>query len=236
MESEDNPRQALADRGFAGVTVEEITEREAPLPIPASLPVFMYQGVPVADSRDVAPFAGKEHKNLLRDIRRYVKVIERLAEGQNGQDTELKNELSGKSTGSNLSSLDFFIPATYTDPTGRELPCFYCTEKGCAMIANKTPSDRGIIFTALFVDAFFEMRTRLASGTAWDSPEPDEVPALDSKRGVGAYAAGRNVTEAQMLEARRRAALDDERHRARLRELADQLAADMSSFSWWKGE
>lgn len=116
--------------------------KQAELPALAQLPVFEYKGQLVADSRDVAPFVEKEHRNLLRDIRQYIAVM-------------------NESLSSKLSSMDYFIPATYKDSIGRQLPCFYCTEKGCSMVANKAPGDKGIIFTALFTNAFFEMRRLL---------------------------------------------------------------------------
>ena len=116
---------------------------ELPTPIPAQLPVFPHKGQLVADSRDVAPFVEKDHAHLLRDIRRYVKAME-------------------KALNPKLVSADYFIPATYIDPTGRELPNFYCTEMGCEMVANKITGDKGIIFTAQYVRAFHIMRDELA--------------------------------------------------------------------------
>lgn len=114
-----------------------------PAPIPAQLPVFEYKSQLVADSRDVAPFIEKEHKHLLRDIRRYVKVMR-------------------NSTGPKLDPLDYFIEATYIDEKGEARPNFYCTEMGCEMVANKMTGDKGIIFTAQYVQAFHAMRDELA--------------------------------------------------------------------------
>ena len=114
-----------------------------PAPIPAQLPVFQHKGQLVADSRDVAPFVEKDHAHLLRDVRRYVKAID-------------------KSLNPKLVSVDYFIPATYIDPTGRELPSFYLTEMGCEMVANKMTGDKGILFTAQYVQAFHAMRDELA--------------------------------------------------------------------------
>ena len=114
-----------------------------PATIPAPLPVFQHKGELVADSRDVAPFVEKDHAHLLRDIRRYVKAID-------------------KSLNPKLVSVDYFIPATYIDPTGRELPSFYLTEMGCEMVANKMTGDKGILFTAQYVQAFHAMRDELA--------------------------------------------------------------------------
>lgn len=57
---------------------------------------------------------------------------------------------------------DYFSEATYIDSTGRELPCYYCTEMGCDMVANKQEGERGTIFTAQYVKAFYAMRDELA--------------------------------------------------------------------------
>ena len=116
---------------------------ELPAPIPAPLPVFEHKGKLVADSRDVATFVEKDHAHLLREVRRYGKAID-------------------KSLNPKLVSGDYFIPATYIDPTGRELPSFYLTEMGCEMVANKMTGDKGILFTAQYVQAFHTMRDELA--------------------------------------------------------------------------
>jgi len=109
----------------------------------AALPVFEYKGKLVADSREVAPFAEKDHKHLLRDIRRYVGAME-------------------KSTGPTLDPLDYFIEQTYIDEKGEARPNFYCTEMGCEMVAHKMAGTKGIVFTALYVKAFHAMRKELA--------------------------------------------------------------------------
>lgn len=114
-----------------------------PAPIPALLPVFEHKGQLVADSREVAPFVEKDHAHLLRDIRRYVKAMEKAEKPK-------------------LDSRSYFIPATYISEQGKEQPCFYCTEMGCEMVANKMTGDKGILFTAQYVQAFHIMRDELA--------------------------------------------------------------------------
>ena len=69
------------------------------------LQVINHNNVDVIDSREVAEMIGKEHRNLIRDIRGYVEIIE--------NSTELKIEPS-----------DFFIESNYKDSTGRTLPCY----------------------------------------------------------------------------------------------------------------
>ena len=107
-----------------GITMSRQSQ-PGPLALPSyELPIIEYGGELVADSRDVAPFVEKEHKNLLRDIRRYVKVM-------------------SNSASSKLSPLNYFIEAAYLDEQGKLRPHYYCTEKGCAMIANKMTGGSG---------------------------------------------------------------------------------------------
>lgn len=126
-------------------------------PTPAQFPVFEYKGKLVADSRDVAPFAEKDHAHLLRDIRRYVKVMEQFSESKIG----LADTMNKHLTDNKFVVSDYFIEATYIDEQGKTRPCFYCTEMGCEMVAHKMTGDKGIIFTAQYVKAFHAMRAVL---------------------------------------------------------------------------
>ncbi len=110
------------------------------------LSIIHKNGVDVIDSREVAEAIGKEHRHLIRDIRNYAEVIE-------------------NSTEPNFGLSDFFIPSTYTDSTGRTLPCYLLTKKGCDMVANKMTGEKGVLFTAAYVTAFEKMRETVNSPT-----------------------------------------------------------------------
>ena len=101
-----------------------------------------FHGKSVIDSREVAEMVEKNHKDLLRDIRGYIKIMEKFTER-------------------NFAPSDFFIEATYQDSTGQELPHYLITKKGCDMIANKLTGEKGVLFTAAYVSAFEEMRQAL---------------------------------------------------------------------------
>ena len=103
------------------------------------LSVFQYNDVDVIDSRQVAEMIGKNHKDLMRSIREYVETLDR-------------------STERNFAPSNFFIESSYKDSTGRTLPCYLLTKKGCDMVANKTTGTKGVLFTAAYVTAFEEMR------------------------------------------------------------------------------
>lgn len=150
------------------------------------LSVFQQGGVDVIDSRSVAEAIEKPHNDLMKSIRNYAEIIGKAAERKSApsenpyesnernfapvensnesnfglveKSTEPKFGLSGNPTAGNFSLSDFFIPHTYTDSTGRTLPCYLLTKKGCDMVANKMTGEKGVLFTAAYVTAFEKMR------------------------------------------------------------------------------
>lgn len=95
-----------------------------------------YNGVNVTDSKEVAEMIGKNHQHLMRDIRGYIKVIEDSPK---------------------LDSQDFFIESTYKNSQNKSQPCYLLTKQGCEMVANKMTGEKGILFTAEYVEAFNKM-------------------------------------------------------------------------------
>lgn len=91
-----------------------VASYQAPLPAPLQLPVFEYKGKLVADSRELAPFVEKDHAHLLRDIRRYVKAMERFSESKVG----LADTMSKHLTKGGISVSDYFTEASYIDEQG----------------------------------------------------------------------------------------------------------------------
>nr|DAK61248.1 MAG TPA: regulatory protein [Caudoviricetes sp.] len=118
------------------------------------LTVFEQNGQLLTDSREVAELIGKQHKNLLADIRAYCDYM--------NESTEL-----------NFQPSDFFISSTYKDSTGRELPCYLLTKKGCDMVANKMTGQKGVLFTAAYVNAFHAMEEHIKSGGK--TPLPNNI-------------------------------------------------------------
>ncbi len=101
------------------------------------LEIVDMNGQHTIDSRLVAEALEMQHKDLLEKIRNYERIL-----------------IGGK-----FRSLDFFILSTYLDSRNREKPCYMLTKKGCEMVANKTTGEKGVIFTAMYVDAFNEMES-----------------------------------------------------------------------------
>lgn len=102
-------------------------------------------------SLEVAEMLGKEHKNLLSEIEgrkdgKNVGILQVLERG--------KFQLS-----------KYFIPSTYKSGN-REYKCYEITKMGCHMLGNKLQGEKGILFTAKYVERFNEMEKSLKSGQA----------------------------------------------------------------------
>ncbi len=104
------------------------------------LKVIDFKGQNVIESRMVAEMIVMQHKELLRKIKGYDEIL----------------------TSAKLRSLDFFIPNTYIDSKGEERPCYLLTKQGCEMVANKLTGEKGVIFTAQYVEAFNKMEQKVS--------------------------------------------------------------------------
>ncbi len=91
--------------------------------------------VPTLDSREVAEMVEKNHADLLRDVKRYIRYF---------------NE-------SNFALVEFFQESTYVDSKGEERTCYRITQKGCEFIAHKMTGKKGALFTAEYINRFHGM-------------------------------------------------------------------------------
>ncbi len=116
--------------------------------------------IPVIDSREVAEMLGKEHKYILRDIE--------------GTDTVVGIIPTLESA--NLHSQNYFIPTTYKAGT-REYKCYLVTKMGCELLGNKQQGEKGILFTAKYVERFNKMEEALKDKNKIELPT-DYLSAL----------------------------------------------------------
>lgn len=101
----------------------------------------------VADSRDVAKLMGVRHYNLLRDIRKYITVLSQPSILSDGAITGIEG---------------FFIEKWTTPSTGNKSTRYYeLTRKGCDMVANKMTGEKGILFTAAYIERFYAMEEEI---------------------------------------------------------------------------
>ena len=116
------------------------------------------------DSREVAGMVGKRHDSLLRDIRGYVENMRDSTDHKivvSDFNAEATIETNFGFSEKSLDSAGFFIESTYKDVTGRDLPCYLVTRKGCEFIANKLTGKKGTLFTAAYINRFHEMENQI---------------------------------------------------------------------------
>lgn len=111
------------------------------------------------DSREVAEMVEKNHKDLMRDIRRYV---EQLGERK-------------------IAPSDFFQESTYQNSQNKTMPCYSITKKGCEFIAHKLTGIKGTEFTARYINRFHDMENTIREGISKksDKPQKEKLPSVN---------------------------------------------------------
>lgn len=108
-----------------------------------NLVIEMNNGHPVLDSREVAEMVGMRHDHLIRNIDHYIEVLSKTPK---------------------LGASNFFIERTYKQAgNGKEVKRYDITKKGCEMVANKLTGEKGILFTAEYIERFHQMEEALDS-------------------------------------------------------------------------
>ncbi|MEE6450503.1 Rha family transcriptional regulator [Gottfriedia acidiceleris] len=101
----------------------------------SNLQVVKHNAVNAISSVEVAEMVAKDHSDLMKSIRKYVEILH----------------------SANLPSENFFVSSEYLNSRNQTQPCFLITKKGCDMIANKMTGEKGILFTARYVEKFYEL-------------------------------------------------------------------------------
>ena len=89
-------------------------------------------------SLEVAEMMEMRHDNVIAKIKGYEEIL--------GNDPTLK-----------LRAAEYFIKSTYLDLNNQQRPCYQVTKKGCEMIAHKMTGEKGVLFTAKYIERFHEM-------------------------------------------------------------------------------
>ena len=145
-----------------------------------NLQVINHNGIEVLDSREVAGMIDKPHSDLMKSIRNYAEFL----------------------TAGNFSLSDFFIPHTYTDSTGRTLPCYLITKKGCDMVANKMTGEKGVLFTAAYITAFEKMRSALTAPPQFSGLSPQLQALINLEMRQNAQEARMDAIEEEAVSTR----------------------------------
>lgn len=84
-------------------------------------------GTQYVSSRSVAEWTEKRHSALLRDIENYISYLKADEAGPKAE--------------------TYFVEGTYQIENGRSYKMYWCSSKGCEMIANKMTGKKGVLFT-----------------------------------------------------------------------------------------
>ncbi|MGJ0908888.1 Rha family transcriptional regulator [Clostridium botulinum] len=127
------------------------------------------------DSREVAQMLRKEHKEVIRDIeggKKAVGIIPSLVSG-------------------NFPPADYFIESSYLDSQNKKRKCYLITKMGCEMLGNKQQGEKGIIFTAKYVQRFNEMESTIKQ-------QQTKITSLTKQQEVEARLKNAKVREANL--------------------------------------
>lgn len=111
---------------------------------------------------------GTDHKTILQKL-----------EGANRKEKhtdgiiEILNRL-------NLQPVEFFEKSVYEDAKGEKRPCYKCTRKGCEFLAHKFNGEKGIQFTAEYINRFHSMESKILSSAPAVLSE-DDIDILTEK-------------------------------------------------------
>ena len=99
----------------------------------------------VIDSREVAEMMGRTHSDIMKMIQgsgKNLGIIPVLLKG-------------------NFHVSEYFIESSFKDASGKSNKCYFVTKLGCEMLGNKQQGEKGILFTAKYVERFNEYEKRL---------------------------------------------------------------------------
>lgn len=141
--------------------------------------------VETISSMEVAKMIEKDHKNLMQDIRKYTKYIEE-SNSDLGQLNFDPTSLDGKSNELKIQPIknsvidlnEFWKESTYIDQRNREKTCFSITKKGCEFIAHKCTGQKGVVFTARYINRFHELEEKASQNKlirVSDKPAPRAI-------------------------------------------------------------
>ena len=118
----------------------------------------------VVTTVEIADMMGVSHKSILQKL-----------EGANrkGKHTEGIIEILNRL---NFQPVDFFIESQYTDAKGECRKCYKCTRKGCEFLAHKFTGQKGIEFTARYINRFHDMENAIKQIT--ERQETQRTPQI----------------------------------------------------------
>ncbi len=139
---------------------------------------YFSKDVKYIDSRLISQWAGKEHKNLLGDIRNHIRNLKKAqTQLKNGVAKKLADPLDAGRYGILDPNL-YFIESSYIHPQNKtKYPSFLVSRLGCELIANKMTGVKGTQFTALYINEFHRLRNEVE---AIEAPQIEQESLFDN--------------------------------------------------------
>lgn len=101
-------------------------------------------------SLEVAEMVGREHNEVLKDVRR---IIGHLDQG-------------------NFPRVEYFIESTYRGGNGQERPSYLLTKKGCELYSTRMTGEKGTQFAVAYIERFNQMEQHIQE-------QPKQQPSLE---------------------------------------------------------
>lgn len=130
----------------------------------ADMSMTLDDGTVFLSSRSVAEWVEKRHDNLVRDIENYISAFEESS-------SNLRNSLT-------MRVEDYFRVGEYIATGGQTYKLYWVSRKGCELIANKMTGQKGIKFTAHYIEYFHAMEQAI-NEPAGTEPTPQALPTLE---------------------------------------------------------
>ena len=115
-------------------------------------------------SLEVAEMVGREHKNVMQDIRKISADLGQLK----------------------IQPSSYFTESTYKNNQNKTQPMFLLTKQGCELYGNRMTGIEGTAFTIKFVERFNEMEKVIQHNLPTDPLELALTAALDTRKEVAA--------------------------------------------------
>lgn len=106
-------------------------------------------------SLEVAEMVGRDHNNVLKDIRN---IIEQIGEVKNYQ--------------------SYFVEDTYKNSQNKELPCYRLTKKGCELFSTRMTGAKGTQFAVAYIERFNQMEEYIRHEETKLPTDPMEILKL----------------------------------------------------------
>lgn len=161
------------------------------------------------DSREVAEMLSKRHSDVLEYIEgKYdkdgkVRIVGIIPTLENG----------------GVRYQDYFIPHSYKSGT-REYKCYLVTKMGCEMLGNKQQGEKGILFTARYVERFNQMEQMLKE------QKRESYTFEDKRKRVNAWLREQEESEYKQFILLK-ATLEERIDKLKLKPMADKFTAFM---------